>query len=241
MVRSGSNPFVSLGASSRIDIVEKVSHSIAPVEPDVRVLEAPANLAVLTSQVAVERLFSDPRLATLFGKALEGGRVAAVGAVTDEALRQKGVSPAIVANGSAQSVIENLPADLSGWRVILPCGQDASAELPEGLRSRGAHVALLVLYRKVPNPPDPDLEREIVQRPFAAFCTTSPSAAGWLLSGLGEPAAQRLRRTPAVVLGLLTRQFLESHGVQRIAVTEEARFSAAARLLERLAVGEGQA
>lgn len=241
VVRSGSNPFVSLGTSPRIDIVEKVSHLIAPVEPDVRVLEAPANLAVLTSQVAVERLFSDLRLATLFGKALEGGRVAAVGAVTDDALHQKGVSPAIVANGSAESVLEKLPADLSGWRVILPCGQDASPELPEGLRSRGAHVALLVLYRKVPNPPDPDLEREILERPFAAFCTTSPSAARWLLSGLGEPAAERLRRTPAVVLGRFTRRFLESHGIQRIAVTEEARFSAAVQLLERLAVGEGQA
>ena len=241
VVRSGANPFVSLGESPRVDIVEKTSHSIEPVEPDVGVLEAPADLAVLTSQVAVERLFSDSRLAALFGKALEGGRIAAVGAVTDEALRQKGVSPAIVAEGSAESVLEKLGADLSGWRVVLPRGEDASPELPEGLRSRGAHVALLVLYRKVPNPPDPDLEREILQRPFSAFCTTSPSAARWLFSGLGEPAAERLRRTPAVVLGRFTRRFLESHGVERIAVTEEARFAAALGLLETLAVGERQA
>jgi uroporphyrinogen-III synthase len=241
VVRSGANPFVSLEKSSRIEIVEKVSHSIAPVEPDCRVLEAPANLAVLTSQVAVERLFSDPGLATLFGKALEGGRVAAVGAVTDEALRQKGISPPIVAEGSAESVLEKLPADLSGWRVILPCGQDASPELPEGLRSRGANVAVLVLYRKVSNLRDPDLEREIVERPFAAFCATSPSAARWLLAGLAEPAAQQLRQTPAVVLGRFTRRFLESQGIQHVAVTEEARFSAAVQLLERLAVGEGRA
>jgi uroporphyrinogen III methyltransferase/synthase len=241
VVRSGANPFVSLGESPRIDIVEKMSHSIEPVEPDVGVLETPADLAVLTSQVAVERLFSDPRLAALFGKALERGRIAAVGAVTDEALRQKGVSPAIVAEGSAESVLEKLGADLSGWRVVFPCGEDASPELPEGLRSRGAHVALLVLYRKVPNPPDADLEREILQHPFSAFCTTSPSAARWLFSGLGEPAAERLRRTPAVVLGRFTRRFLESHGVERIAVTEEARFAAALGLLETLAVGERQA
>ncbi len=241
VVRSGANPFLSLGGSSRIEIVEKVSHSIAPVQADAAVLDSPADLAVLTSQVAVERLFSDSRLAALFGKALEGGRIAAVGTATDGALRQRGISPAIAADGSAESLLERLPADLSGWRVILPCGEDASPELPQGLRSRGAQVAILTLYRKVANPRDQELEHEIVERPFAAFCTTSPSAARWLFAGLGEPAAARLRRTPAVVLGRFTRRFLESHGVERIAVTDEARFSAAVRLLETLAVGEGQA
>ncbi|HSS44984.1 MAG TPA: uroporphyrinogen-III synthase [Thermoanaerobaculia bacterium] len=241
VVRSGANPFLSLRGSSRIEIVEKVSHSIAPVEPDLRVLETHAELAVLTSQVAVDRLFADPELANLFRKAVAGGQVAAVGSVTDEALRQKGVFPAIVANGSAESILAKLPKDLSGRSVLLPCGEDASPELPEGLRSRGARVAVLTLYRKVARPSDPELRREIVQRPFAAFCTTSPSAARWLFSELGEPAAERLRRTPAVVLGRLTRRFLESHGVQRVLVTEEAHFSAAVRLLERLAAEEGRA
>jgi uroporphyrinogen-III synthase len=95
----------------------------------------------------------------------------------------------------------------------------------------------VVLYRKVPNPRDPGLEKEIVARPFAAFCTTSPSAATWLFEGLGEEAIRRLRGTPAVVLGRFTRRFLESHGVSRIEVTEEARFAEAVRLLETLAAG----
>ena len=87
----------------------------------------------------------------------------------------------------------------------------------------------------MPTPPDPELEREILTRPFTAFCVTSPSAATWLFAGLPLEAVQRLRATPAVVLGPYTRRYLESHGVARILVTDEARFDAAARMLETLA------
>ena len=235
VVRSGANPFISLAASPRIDIVEKVSHSIEPVEPDKSALQIPADFVVFTSQVAVERAFGDSSLAPLFRQAAAGARVVAVGSATGEALAAKAIAADLVAGGSAESVLERLPGDLQGKRVVLPCGEDASVELPEQLGSRGAHVLRLVLYRKVPNPPDPVLEREIVERPFAAFCTTSPSAARWLFAGLGEAAAARLRETPAVVLGRFTRRFLESHGVARIRVTEEARFSEAVWLLEELA------
>ena len=92
-----------------------------------------------------------------------------------------------------------------------------------------------MVYRKVARPHDGELAREILARPFGAFCTTSPSAARWLFEGLPPDAADRLRRTPAVVLGRFTRRFLESHGVEHIATTEEQRFAAAVRLLEELA------
>ena len=235
VVRSGANPFASFAPSSRIEILEKSSHSIEPLEPDLAPLETPAEFAVFTSQVAVESLFADKRRASLFLAATAGGIVVAVGPVTGEALRARRVAVNFVAAGSGESVAERLPRDLSGRRVLLPCGEDASPELPERLRSRGARVARMVLYRKVARPRDPGLEREILERPFAAFCTTSPSAARWLFEGLGEAAIRRLQATPAVVLGRFTRRFLESHGVSRIGVTEEARFVEAVALLETLA------
>jgi uroporphyrinogen-III synthase len=234
-VRSGANPFVSLAQSSRIEILEKTSHSIERLDPDDAVLDAPAHFAIFTSQVAVETLFADPRRAALFRSATAGGRVVAVGAATREALSEQGIAVDIVAEGSGASVLERLPGNLEGKRFLLPCGEDATPELPERLNSRSARVARLVLYRKVPRPRDPGLEREILENPFAAFCATSPSAARWLFGGLGEAATRRLQQTPAVVLGRFTRRFLESHGVSRIEVTEEARFSEAVALLEALA------
>jgi uroporphyrinogen III methyltransferase/synthase len=234
-VRSGANPFLSLAQSTRIEILEKSSHSIEGLEPDDTVLEVPSEFAVFTSQVAVETLFGNPRRAALFRAATAGGRVVAVGAATQAALSEKGLAADIVAGGSGESILERLPENLSGRRFLLPCGEDATPELPERLGSRGAHVARLVLYRKIPKPRDRGLEIEILERPFAAFCTTSPSAARWLFEGLGEAATRRLQATPAVVLGRFTRRFLESHGVSRIEVTEEARFSEAVALLETLA------
>jgi uroporphyrinogen-III synthase len=226
-----------MAPSERIEIVEKVSHTIRSVEPGEVQLRVNSDYIIFTSQVAVERAFGDSRLEQFFRKALESARVVAVGAVTGEALNAKGVETDLVAGGSAESVLEHLPARLDGKRILLPCGEDAAQELPEQLRSRGARAMRVVLYRKVPNPRDPGLEKEIVARPFAAFCTTSPSAATWLFEGLGEEAIRRLRGTPAVVLGRFTRRFLESHGVSRIEVTEEARFAEAVRLLETLAAG----
>jgi uroporphyrinogen-III synthase len=198
-------------------------------------MESGAKFVVFTSQVSVERAFGDPTLAPLFRKIVAGAQAVAVGTVTGEALAAHGVTADLVAGGSSESILERLPARLDGQRVILPCGEDAPLELPEKLRSRGARVARLVLYRKVPVPRDDLLESEILNRPFAAFCTTSPSAATWLFSGLSTAAVNRLRSTPAVVLGRFTRRFLESHGVSRIEVTEEARFSEAVKLLEHLA------
>lgn len=237
VVRSGANPFLSMTPSSRLEITEKVSHSIRPVEPGAVQLRANPDFVIFTSQVAVERAFGDAHLAAFFNKAAESARVIAVGAVTGEALNAKGIQTDLVAGGSSESVLEHLPARLDGKRILLPCGEDAAQELPERLRSRGARPMRVVLYRKVPNPRDPNLEKEIVGNPFAAFCTTSPSAATWLFEGLGEEAIRRLRATPAVVLGRFTRRFLESHGVARIEVTEEARFAEAVRLLETLAAG----
>jgi uroporphyrinogen-III synthase len=234
VVRSGANPFLSLAPSARIEILEKSSHSIEPIEPDGILLEAPAEFAIFTSQVAVERLFADPSRASLFRAAMVGGSVVAVGPVTAEALAARGIQP-LVADGSAESVLDRLPGDLSGRRFLLPCGEDANPELAERLGSRGAQLARLILYRKVPRPREPGLEREILERPFAAFCTTSPSAARWLFEGLGEAATRCLQATPAVVLGRFTRRFLESHGVSRIEVTGKARFAEAVALLETLA------
>jgi len=235
VVRSGANPFASVGESSQVEIVEKVSHAIQPLDPGEEPFSSPARLTIFTSQVSVERCASDARLAKLLQSAIAGGQVAAVGTMTADALRRHGIETQIVGKGSSESILQSLPHDLEGWRVLLPCGEDASSELPEGLRHRGARVARAVLYRKVPRPREEAFEREVVEHPFAAFLTTSPSAAIWLFERLPEATAERLRTTPAVVLGRFTRRLLETYGVPHIVTAPEAHFGAALHELERLA------
>ena len=235
VVRSGANPFARMPTASGIEVVERASHSIEPLEVSPSAFDRPADLAIFTSQVTVERLLSDDRLAPRLRGAVAGGRVVSVGRSTEAALRRHGLAPDVVARGSGESILDSLPSRLDGMHVLLPRAEDATPELPEGLTRRGAQVILLSVYRKVPAPPDGDLARQIVDRPFRAFCVTSPSAATWLFGGLTEAAALRLRETPAVVLGRYTRRYLESRGIARISVTDVPRFDSAARLLETLA------
>ena len=234
-MRSGTRPFADPAGGADYELVERVSHAIVSVDLPADAFAEPADYAVFTSVTTVERLFTDEGARSSLMKSLGGGQVVAVGSATGSSLRERGVTPAIVAAGSGEAILARLPQDLDGRRILLPCGEDAASRLPEALVARGARVTRLDVYRKVPTPADPGLDREILKRPFCAFCTTSPRAAAWLFSDRSDPAAQRLRETPAVVLGPSTRRFLETRQVERICTTAEPRFRAAAALLGMLA------
>jgi uroporphyrinogen-III synthase len=240
VVRSGARPFPSGEGGATLEVIERVSHRIEPVAPPERALTEPVSLVIFTSQASVERVGGDPRLSEI-AIAARAARVAAVGPATAEALRVRGIEPALTAAGSGEALLAHLPARMEGWRVVLPCGEDSAQELPEGLRRRGARVDRVVVYRKVRLARDGELETEIVERPFTAFCATSPSAAAWLFEDLPEAATLRLRGTPAVVLGPSTCRDLEARGVDRIAMTARPRFSAALLLLKELASAPGGA
>lgn len=236
VVRSGERSVLEAGAPAGIEVVERVSHTIEAVEPPTGALAAPAALAVFTSRSGVTHGLSGPSGAAL-RRCLAGARVVAVGRATAGALEAAGLPPSVVAGGSAEAVLTAIPSALRGVRVLLPCGDDASPELAEALRRRGAEVVRCVVYRKRPHPPDAALGAEIVDRPFAAYCATSPAAARWLFGSAGPRGVERLKATPAVALGPSTRAWLAEHGVEQIAVTEEAGFGPALDLLETLATG----
>jgi uroporphyrinogen-III synthase len=239
-VRSGTRPFGDPDAEQDLEIVEKVSHAIVSVALPADAFAEPADYVVFTSVTTVQRLFAEEGVKASLARALGEGQVVAVGNATAANLRERGVTPAIVAAGSGEAILSRLPSDLDGRRILLPCGEDAATRLPDALVARGARVTRLDVYRKIPTPAEPDLDREILKRPFAAFCATSPAAASWLFLGRTEPAAQRLRETPGVVLGPSTRRFLEAQQVARICTTHEPRFPAAAALLGLLATAPGR-
>lgn len=232
VVRSGARPF---GAIPGVDVAEYVSHAVEPVAPAASEWTQPWDTVIVTSQTAVEQIARDARNADVLRRGLETGTLVAVGEATADALRQHGLQPDRVAAGSARSMLEGLSSTLSGRRVLWPCGEDASVDLSELLQERGARVKKLVLYRKRPAPANPALSAEVVERPLAAFCTTSPAAAQWLFDSLTEAAAERLRGIPAVALGPSTLERLAALGVERVEVSTQARFGSAADLLARLA------
>jgi uroporphyrinogen-III synthase len=75
-------------------------------------------------------------------------RVAAVGPVTADAIRQHGVEPAFVATRASDDIAAGL-GDIGGLRVLLPQADLAEPHLADELRGRGAHVEAVVAYRTI--------------------------------------------------------------------------------------------
>jgi len=232
VVRSGARPF---GSIPGVEVAEYVSHSVEPVSAVAADWTSGWDTVIVTSQTAVEQIARDARNADILRRGLETGTLVAVGEATAEALRRNGLTPDHVARGSARSMLEGLAATLSGRRVLWPCGEDASVELDALLKAGGAEVRRAVLYRKRAAPANPALSAEVLERPPAAFCPTSPAAAEWLFDGLTPPAAERLRTIPAVALGPSTLEKLAALGVEHAELSREARFGSAADVLARLA------
>ena len=75
-------------------------------------------------------------------------RVAAVGPVTADAIREQGVEPAFVATRASDDIAAGL-GEIEGLRVLLPQADLAEPHLAEELRGRGAVVDAVVAYRTI--------------------------------------------------------------------------------------------
>jgi uroporphyrinogen-III synthase len=75
-------------------------------------------------------------------------RVAAVGPVTADAIRELGVEPAFVATRASDDIASGL-GNIEGLRMLLPQADLAEPHLADELRGRGAHVEAVVAYRTI--------------------------------------------------------------------------------------------
>ena len=155
--------------------------------------------------------------------------------VTAELLRAHLASGVEDGGGSARRILEMLPPDLSGSRILLPRGEDASDELAREIARRGGDVVPLTLYRKAARAYDPAVDALVRDAGVAVFCATSPAAARWLFEGASREVQDLLRRTAAVALGESTREDLVGRGVLRVEIAGTPTFESAARLAVSLA------
>lgn len=231
VVRSGGRPFPE-ELTPGLEIVDRATHEIVDLEPDAALLEGRFDLVIVTSRAAVERLVAREDLRTRLS-----GRVIAVGPATAELLRAHLATAVEDGGGSARRILEMLPRDLSGRRILLPRGEDASDELAREIARRGGQIVALTLYRKTPRAYDVALDTLITEAGVAVFCATSPAAARWLFEGASREAQDLLRHTTAVVLGESTREDLVGRGVLRVEIAGTPTFESAARLAASLAGG----
>jgi uroporphyrinogen-III synthase len=229
IVRSGGRPFPA-DLAPGLEVVDRATHEIVTLEPDAAILDGRFDLVIVTSRAAVERLVAREDL-----RARLSGRVIAVGPATAELLRAHVAGRVEDGGGSARRILEMLPRDLSGSRILLPRGEDAGDELAREIARRGGDVVPLTLYRKAARAYDPAVDSLVRDSGVAVFCATSPAAARWLFEGESGEAQELLRHTAAVVLGESTREDLVERGVLRVEIAGTPTFESAARLAVSLA------
>ncbi|WP_018157068.1 uroporphyrinogen-III synthase [Demetria terragena] len=150
-------------------------------------------------------------------RAFAGLKIAAVGGVTAEALREWGLEPDLIPSGeqSAQGLLEDWP-DYDQVldpinRVFLPRADIATDTLVAGLQEIGWEVDDVTAYRTVrAAPPAPEVREAIKTGKFDAVCFTSSSTVRNLVGIAGKPHPA----TIVACIGPATAKTAEEHGLR---------------------------
>ena len=165
----------------------------------------------------------------LDARAFAGLKLAAVGGVTAQALREWGLEPDLVPEGehSAQGLLEVWPAYDEVLdpidRVFLPRADIATDTLVAGLQELGWEVDGVTAYRTVrAAPPAAPVREAIKGGAFDAVCFTSSSTVRNLVGIAGKPHPG----TVVACIGQATASTAEEHGLRVDVIAPEASATA---------------
>jgi uroporphyrinogen-III synthase len=168
---------------------------------------------IFTSANAVGSLHKHSRLLRLNLARSPHTQFAAIGEATADALRSKGLPVNFVPqNYNAESLIESLPVNWSGKRVLMTRSRIARDTIPDALRAAGAIVDVVDAYSNaIPNDAPENLRAALKEKLDAATFTSSSS-----VTHLAEAAAQAgipfpFPGVPAISVGPVTTQTLREH------------------------------
>ena len=143
--------FVDLLEANGAEVIQFPTIEIHPLEIDstyIRTINA-YDWVIFTSVNAVEIFYECLQENGRDVRAFGTSKIFAVGPKTVDALNRIGIHPDFVPTHSRGSAIAADIADVSGKRILLPRAKIATADLPDGLRERGAHVDDVPLYDTV--------------------------------------------------------------------------------------------
>ena len=150
-------------------------------------------------------------------------RIAAIGKSTAEALVLAGLQVDLVPeSGYNSEALLAMPQmqQIEGQRFLIVRGEGGREELATTLRSRGAYVEYLDVYKRItPNIDNSQVSLLLAQDKLDVITVTSGEALQNLLIMLEEKHHQRLFEVPLVVISNRIRQIAADMGFKRIAVT----------------------
>lgn len=144
--RAQASEFADLLEANGAEVIEFPTIKIQPIVgvdmPSPREYDWVIFTSVNAVEIFYERLRENGRDVRAFG----GTKICAVGPKTVEALNAIGIQPDFVPTHSRGSAIAAEMENVSGRKILLPRAKIATADLPNGLRERGAHVDDVALY-----------------------------------------------------------------------------------------------
>lgn len=174
---------------------------------------------ILTSQEGVARFIArcESRSLTLRG---DHPKFAVVGRETEAQLQEHGIHAVLtpVHNFSQRGLMEELDhmPDLAGQRFLLAAADQARPDLERYLKSRGAQVERITMYRTVAKAIEPHVIGYLAHKAIEGVFYTSSASVKTLAENLPRDVYPSFQDTVAFSIGEQTSRELAHYGVARI-------------------------
>lgn len=169
---------------------------------------------ILTSANAVQALKQRAKVLDISLAASATRNVAAIGSATARAVTDAGLVVTLVPVAYvAESLVGALKDQMSGQKVLLARAEVARDVIPDALRSAGAKVDVVDVYRNVMPESAPDQLRQAVAEGLDAVTFTSSSSATYLADAAREARVSwPLSGVPGISIGPITSETLRGLG-----------------------------
>ena len=226
--RAQASEFADLLEANGAEVIQFPTIKIQPIArvdiPSPNAYDWVIFTSVNAVEIFYERLRENGKDARAFG----GSSICAVGAKTVEALNRIGIHPNFVPSHSRGSAIAAEIGEVNGKKILLPRAKIATADLPNGLRERGAHIDDVPLYDTVKVASDGDKRQDEIEadllngRIDLVTFTSSSTVTNFLEMFPAHAPAELLANVKVAVIGPTTQKTVEKCGAHVDVVTKEA-------------------
>ncbi len=226
--RAQASGFADLLETNGAEVIQFPTIKIQPLERVGVPSPDKYDWVIFTSVNAVEIFYERLRERGKDARAFGASKVCAVGPKTVAALNAIGIQPDFVPSHSRGSAIATEIADVYGKKILLLRAKIATADLPNGLRQKGARVDDIPLYDTVKVASDSDKGRDDIETDLlngsidVVTFTSSSTVTNFLeMFPAHEPAAL-LTDVKVAVIGPETQKTAIGKGIQVDVIAKEA-------------------
>ena len=223
--RAQASDFADLLEANGAEVIQFPTIKIQPIEgvniPSLNEYDWVIFTSVNAVEIFYERLRENGKDARAFGES----NICAVGAKTVEALNRIGIHPDFVPSHARGNAIAAEIGEVDGRKILLPRAKIATADLPNGLREKGAQVDDVPLYDtvKVASENRDEIKADLLNgRIDLVTFTSSSTVTNFLEMFPNHAPVELLVNVKVAVIGPTTQKTAVEYGVHVDVVAKEA-------------------